>query len=111
MATFNPHAGDIGTILRMKLMELPENVTDPNLAQPIDLTNAADMTFTFVNSKKRRFVVPATLTTDGTDGRLEYSTQAGDLDISGRWKMQAKFRIGAGIWNSEVVIFQVDANI
>jgi hypothetical protein len=39
----------------------------------------------------------ATLTTDGTDGKMRYTLQSGDLDTPGRWRWQG-YLAGVGGW-------------
>lgn len=39
----------------------------------------------------------ATLTTDGTDGKMYYTLQQGDLDAPGRWRWQG-YLAGVGGW-------------
>ena len=53
----------------------------------------------------------ASLTTDGTDGLLEYVTAAaGDIDEAGRWSWQAHVILsGGGDYSSEVHTFEVEA--
>ena len=42
-----------------------------------------------------------TATATGTSVR--YTTQAGDLDVAGKWTLQAKATIGSGTWRGESV--------
>lgn len=46
-----------------------------------------------------------TATATGTSVR--YTTQAGDLDVSGAWVLQAKATIGSGTWRGESVVLRV----
>lgn len=50
----------------------------------------------------------ASLTTDGTDGKLEYATVSGDLHTDGWWWLQAKITEGASpIFHTESAKFLV----
>lgn len=111
MAEYQPHVGDIGTFFRLRVKELPPGVTDPALAEPVDLSTASNMQIVFLSPAKRRFVVTAVLTNDGADGLMEYVTQSGDLDVKGRWKMQGLFSIGPATWATDIVTFEVSANL
>jgi hypothetical protein len=51
----------------------------------------------------------ATLTTDGSDGKAEYLTAAGELDEGGTWEVQLKD--GSGPWRADVIKFQVLGNL
>jgi hypothetical protein len=54
----------------------------------------------------------ATFTTDGTDGKIQYATIAGDLDVSGVWESQARVIFSGGFnGRSEIQKFFVDANL
>ena len=49
--------------------------------------------------------------TDGTDGIIYYTTESGDLDVVGTWKMQAFVDFGATEFYSDVHSFKVHKNI
>ena len=54
----------------------------------------------------------ASLTTDGTDGKLDYTTVSGDIDESGMWDIQAKVTEGASpITHTSVGELRVIANL
>lgn len=108
MAANEIHVGDIGTVLRTTLLEVPAGSTT---AVPVNLSTATSIRLVFVNPKKRRFVVNALLTTDGSNGQVEYTTQEGDLDVSGRWRMQAVVEMSGRSWSSDIITFQVMANL
>jgi hypothetical protein len=52
--------------------------------------------------------VDASFATDGSDGVIEYITQAGDLDEEGTWRWQAKVELSSGTWKSEIQTFEVE---
>ncbi|NIP55083.1 MAG: hypothetical protein GWN00_09825, partial [Aliifodinibius sp.] len=45
--------------------------------------------------------------TDGTDGKLQYTTIADDLDEIGIWHLQGYLVMNEGSWHSNKVIFRV----
>lgn len=49
--------------------------------------------------------------TDGSDGRVRYVTQVGDLDQPGTWRLQAYIVLPSGKWYSDVTMFKVFDNI
>ena len=53
--------------------------------------------------------VAADLTTDGTDGRAQYLTSTGDLNMVGAWAVQVQD--AAGPWSADVAIFRVLGNL
>ncbi len=52
-----------------------------------------------------------TFTTDGTDGKLQYTTIAGDLDEVGVYNVQAYLVLPAGTWNSSIEDMSVFDNV
>jgi hypothetical protein len=105
---YNPHVGDVGTVIRLRVTELPPGATVP---AAVDLSAATGLQFVLLSPKKRRLVVASVLSGDGTDGKLQYVTHAGDLDAAGQWKVQAKFSVGGSSWSTDVVAFKVSANL
>lgn len=100
----NIHVGDIGTLFKVRII-------DDVLGTPIDISAATTKKIIFVKSNKSRLSVDADFTTDGTDGYIEYSTQSGDLDQAGSWRIQGK-TIGSTYTNSsEIDSFLVYKNL
>ena len=54
---------------------------------------------------------PASFNSDGTDGKLYYTTESGDLDEDGIWKLQAKVIIGSQTFHSDIHTFKVHRNL
>ena len=53
----------------------------------------------------------ASFNSDGTDGKLYYTTVSDDLDEDGIWKMQAKVIISAQTFRSDIHTFKVHRNL
>ena len=53
----------------------------------------------------------AVFTNTGTDGKIEYVSVDGDLDIAGRWRLQAYVATSAGTWRTDVGDFKVFENL
>ena len=77
--------GDTGIIITF-------TVYDEDGTTPWDLSGAATTKELIlgppVGSAK---VYDASFTTDGTDGKLQYATVDGDIDVAGIWKIQASW--------------------
>jgi hypothetical protein len=58
-------------------------------------------------------VIPKTptLLTDGTDGKLVYTTISGDIDMAGTWKVQTSVLMASGSWHTTIDFIDVDANL
>jgi len=54
---------------------------------------------------------PATLTTDGTDGQIQYVSDSLFFDVAGTWKMQAHITMPGGEWRSDIQSFTVAGNL
>ncbi len=56
---------------------------------------------------------PASFVTNGADGKLQYVTQAGDLDRAGTWKVQAYLQFPGGGYDGrgEIGEFRVKGNL
>ena len=49
----------------------------------------------------------AVLVNTGTDGKMKYTTIAGDLDESGVLQLQARVAVGGADWKTDIVQFTV----
>jgi len=75
------HAGDIGVVLRITLVD--------DAGDPIDISTASVTQIKLRAPDDDVLTLPASFLTDGTDGVIQYITQAGVLDVPGTWKYQA----------------------
>jgi len=97
-------AGDIGTVFIVQIVDCESGL-------PIDLSLATTMTIKFLLPDKTVIERTAVFTTDGTDGRIQYVTIAGDLSLAGLWKIQA-YAVDSGFTNnSEIEEFRVYSNL
>jgi hypothetical protein len=103
MASSEIHVEDIGTAVRLTLLD--------EKSLPLDVSAAVALDFTFLTASRRKFTVPAALVTDGKDGAVEYVVQDGDLDVAGPWKLQARVTFVNARWSSNIVSFQVSGNL
>ena len=53
----------------------------------------------------------ATFTTDGTDGKIRYSTDSSDLSLAGAWQAQGYVAMPSFTGRTTVTDFTVNANI
>ena len=95
--------GDIGTIFRATIKDQNGTV--------VDVSGAAVRQLIFRKSNMTTITKTATMTTDGTDGKIEYATVASDLNMAGSWQLQGYVEIGAGKWHSDIESFTVHANL
>lgn len=92
--------GDIGTVFEMALTD-QDGVLDINLATTLE--------FNFKEPDDSTWTATASLTTDGSDGKLKYAFIADDLDQAGTWTAEAFIILPSGQWTSDCVTFAVAA--
>lgn len=71
--------GDIGTAFRTTIKED---------GTAIDISLATTKEIVFQPPSGVAITQTAVFFTDGTDGIMQYVTEAGDIDIAGNWKLQ-----------------------
>ncbi len=97
------HKDDIGTVIV---------VTVKDGATVVDISGA-----TTKNIKLKKPVSSTVLTkaaaftTDGTDGKIQYTSIAGDLDEIGVYNVQAYIILPSGTWSSSVEEMSVFDNV
>ncbi len=95
--------GAIGTKIRLTLRDQDGNV--------VDLSGATTKRLDFQKPDRTSVSKTAAFHTDGTDGKIQYSTESGFLDLPGDWKVQAYVVITAGTFPSSVASFKVKPNV
>lgn len=73
------YVGDIGTALRL-------TVTEDGSA--LDVSGAGNAYIKLRTPDGRLLTKNASFVDDGTDGQIQYVTQANDLDVPGKWRIQ-----------------------
>ena len=102
MAKREIHKQDIGTAFDITLYDGKEIV---------DVSNASTMSIIFVKPSKAKVIKTAVHKTDGLDGIIRYITIADDLDLIGKWQIQAKVTLATGTWSSDITSFRVHDNL
>lgn len=96
--------GNIGTIFVFTLFDQDAVI--------VDLSSASVLEVLFQKPDRTNFTRTATLTTDGTDGKFQYTTIAGDLDQAGdQWERQGRVVLPSGDFKTNVIHFPVKRNI
>lgn len=98
---------DIGTILTVTITDEDGAVVDISGAE------AGDISMIFLKPDATNLTKTATFTTDGTDGKIKYTTVDGDLDVAGLWHIQGFVNISDGdvVFHSAVGAFEVATNL
>jgi hypothetical protein len=97
------HVNSIGTVFEITLVE-------NGVAVPIG--SATTLTITFAKATGATISRAAALSTaGGADGKLQYATVSGDLDVDGPWKLQAYIAMPTWQGYSTIGEFEVLSNL
>jgi len=98
MAKNEVHKGDIGT-------KFLATVQDNDAV--VDISGAISKQLLFQKPDGTNITQTALFDTNGTDGKIYYTTASGDLNVIGRWSIQSKIVLAGGTWISDRYKFQV----
>jgi 5-hydroxyisourate hydrolase-like protein (transthyretin family) len=96
------HVGDIGTTLIVTVLE------DGAI---VDISSATSLEITIKKPNGTTETKTGVFTTDGTDGRMQYISIAGDFDQPGNYRIQGKVDITGGTYYTSVGSFKVHCNL
>ena len=96
------HKDDIGTVFTITFVE---NGT------AVDISGATTKTFDFEDPDATVVTQAGTFGSDGTNGILKYTTVSGDINKSGRWRIQGKIIMPSGTFKSSIEDFIVVSNL
>jgi acyl-CoA-binding protein len=96
------HQNDIGT-------QFVITVLDDGAV--VDISTATDLKIYFRKPDSTTLTKTGVLYTDGTDGKMVYTTIAGDLDLVGNYKIQGRVEIDGGTFYTDLGSFKVHCNI
>jgi hypothetical protein len=102
MAANEIHYGDIGTVFERTIVDG---------TTPVDVSSASVKQLLFSKPSGMLLTKAAVFTTDGTDGKVRYTTIAGDLDTLGWWHLQVHIEMPGGKWSSDIDAFEVHGNV
>ena len=96
------HLNDIGT-------QFVLTVKDGSSA--VDISGATTKQIIIQKSSGTKITASTTFSTDGTDGKMYYTTVADDLDEAGSYKLQGKVIISDGTFYTDITTFKVHRNL
>jgi len=102
MAQDEIHVGDVGTVFE---------ITVQDGGSVIDISSATTKDIIFEKPDRTNLTKTGSFTTDGTDGKIRYTTAADDLDAVGVWQIQAKIVMPSGTWHTNIGEFRVHRNL
>ena len=102
------HINDIGTVFRVTVFD----TTSTGGSTVADVSDASSIMFTFKRPDGTTFTKSGSFTSDGTDGKVQYTTLDGDLNGAGTWSLQILVVTSGGLsHNTTVGTFRVFENI
>ena len=105
MAIAEPHVGDIGVAIIYEVKRGSSDVTEDQMG------SATGLILKFTPPSGTTVNKTATLYTDGSDGKIQYVTQSGDLDEDGTWEVQPYFTLGSFTGHASRRKFEVRPNL
>ena len=97
-----PHLNDWGTPFTLTIYDSSGCVLDISSASPIEML--------FITPSGSTLTKEAVFSTDGTDGKLKYTSVEGDLIETGEWKYCGRVTFINGMWTTDLSGFVVQAN-
>jgi hypothetical protein len=91
---------DEGTTIRGTIYDETDTV--------VDISTATVKQFRLRKPDKTFVSKTATFSAGGTDGRIQYTLVAGDIDQAGRWEIEAYVEMPSGKWYSQTNEFFVN---
>jgi len=73
------HIGDIGTGFELEIVTPKGEI--------VNVSEAVSLTINFMRPNKTKVAKTASLSTDGSDGKIQYISQKDDIDAIGLWSM------------------------
>tara|TARA_R100001244_G_C5106332_1_gene120042 strand:- start:104 stop:412 length:309 start_codon:yes stop_codon:yes gene_type:complete len=102
MAANEIHLNDIGTQFLL-------TIKDGSTA--VDISTASTKQIIIKKPSGTKITEAATFSTNGSDGKIYYSTVADDLDETGSYKLQGKVIISDGTFYTDITTFKVHRNL
>jgi hypothetical protein len=96
------HVDDVGTVFTVTLKES---------GSAVNVSTATTKQIKFKNPAGTSATKTADFTTDGSDGKITYTTVAEDIDSAGVWIIQARIVMPTGTWSSNTKEFRVYPNL
>jgi hypothetical protein len=107
--------GTIGERIVVRFWETVENELGEEEQRLLNISDATrlHMIFGFENDPQGEstFTVTAEFYTDGTDGKIKYMSQAGDLVLLGLCYVQGYYENAEGEYRSSIASFKIVPNI
>lgn len=100
------HYNDVGTVIMTTINDCVSGTSSP-----LDVSGAVSVSLVLKSPSGISSTKLAVFDTDGSDGKVKYTTISGDLNEIGTWRMQAVVNFTASSFRSNVKTFKVYENL
>ena len=97
------HVGDIGTVIEYTILD--------DYGAVVNLASATGLKIKLRSPNRSILNKTAVHSTNGTDGKMRYVTQAGDISTHGDWLVQGWVELPEGSWYTDISMFTVESNL
>ncbi len=99
---------DIGVVFTVTITEPDPDNPDILIVKDISLATTLEIILQKPNPDLTKVVKVAVFSTDGTDGKMTFTSIAGDLDVAGRWSLEGEVTLPTGLFRSDRDRFDVE---
>lgn len=99
----SPHVSDVGTVFTITVKD-QDGVA-------VDLSTSSSKTLTIRSPKGTTTTWTLSYVTNGSDGKVTYTTVSGDLHTAGTWAGQLAFVFASASWKTDLFYFEVEDNL
>ena len=100
------HYNDIGTVILTTITDCVSGTSSP-----LNISSATSIFLVLKSPSGTSYNKVAVFKTDGTDGKVQYTTLDGDLIEVGTWRIQAIVNFATSSFRSNVKTFKVYENL
>jgi len=104
MSLVGIHVDDYGYNLEL-------TVNDKDTGSALDISTYTTLRYLLRDPAGATTTKTAAFKTNGTDGVLTYTIADGDIDQTGRWRIQAQIVTGSSVLTSDEVVFTVQPRV
>lgn len=97
---------DVGVIFTVTIVEC--DAEGDLIVKDISAATVKELIFQKPDDAQTAVEQTAVFTTDGTDGKIEYTAVGGDLDEVGRWFLEGRVTLPTGVFTSSRGLFDVE---
>lgn len=102
------HEGDVGTVFELIMVEWDEDLEEDVV---VDISTATVKSIKFGKPTAATVTQTGVFVTDGTDGKMKYTSVADDLVPTGDWDIQGYVEMPAWTGHSDMGHFTVHRNL